>query len=72
MQTIELNISGMMCGACVEHVTKGLESVAGVQNVAVDLVSARATVSGEYLDVSQLVGAVEEEGYEASEFKAAG
>ncbi len=66
MQTIELSISGMMCGACVEHVSKGLQGVSGVQNVAVDLASARAVVSGESLDVSQLAAAVEEEGYRAS------
>ena len=72
MQTIELKISGMTCGACVGHVTKGLQSVVGVHNVVVDLAGAKATVSGESLDVSQLVGAVEEEGYEASEIKGAG
>ncbi len=66
MQTIEVNISGMTCGACVHHVTQGLQSVSGVQNVVVDLASAKATVSGENLDVSQLTAAVEEEGYSAS------
>lgn len=65
MQTITLNISGMTCGACVGHVTKGLQNVAGVQNVTVDLASAQAKVSGESLDVTQLVSAVEEEGYGA-------
>ncbi|MBW3635272.1 MAG: heavy-metal-associated domain-containing protein [Armatimonadetes bacterium] len=67
MKTIELNISGMTCDACVGHVTKGLQSVSGVQNVSVDLASKTATVAGESFDVSQLVKAIEEEGYGASE-----
>lgn len=67
MQTIELNISGMTCGACVNHVTQGLQSVSSVQSVVVDLASNTATVSGESLDLSQLVEAVKEEGYGASE-----
>ena len=61
----------MTCGACVSHVTKGLQSVAGVQNVAVDLASATATVSGESLDLSRLVEAAEEEGYGASQSETA-
>lgn len=71
MQTIELKVSGMTCGACANHVTKGLQSVAGVQNVIVDLAGAKATVTGESLDLSQLAEAVEEEGYGASEIKGA-
>lgn len=66
MQTLELSISGMTCGACVNHVTKGLQGVPGVQNVRVDLASARASVSGDSLDVAQLTAAVEEEGYGAT------
>lgn len=65
MKTIELNIQGMTCSACVGHVTRGLQSVAGVQNAVVNLESASAQVSGEELDATQLIEAVEEEGYEA-------
>ena len=67
MQTIELNISGMTCGACVHHATKALQSVSGAQNVVVDLAGAKATVAGESIDLTQLISAVEEEGYGASE-----
>lgn len=72
MQTIELNLSGMTCGACAGHVTRGLQSVAGVQSVVVDLAGARARVTGESLDVSLLKAAVEEEGHGASEAMGAG
>ena len=67
MQTIELSISGMTCGACVGHVTKALQGVPGVQKATVDLAGAQAIVAGESLDVAQLTAAVEEEGYGAAQ-----
>lgn len=67
MQTIELKISAMTCGACVSHVTKALQSAPGVQSAVVDLESATARVEGENLDKAALVEAVEEEGYGAQE-----
>lgn len=65
MQTIELVISGMTCGACVSHVTKALQGAPGVKTAVVDLASASARVEGENLDTSALLRAVEEEGYTA-------
>lgn len=47
MNTLELNIQGMHCGACVTHVTKALMSVAGVAEVDVDLANGRARVQGD-------------------------
>lgn len=67
MKTIQLKISGMTCGACVGHVTQALQNVPGVQSAVVDLAAAQAVVTGESLDSSLLVAAVEEEGYGASE-----
>lgn len=61
----ELNITGMTCGHC-QHAVKGaLESVEGVRSVRVDLRSGVAQVEGQ-ADVSALVAAVEEEGYQAA------
>jgi copper chaperone len=65
MKNIKLNIEGMSCGACVGHVTRGLQNVPGVQSAVVDLASASAQVSGEELDAAKLIEAVEEEGYQA-------
>ena len=65
MQNLNLKISGMSCGACVNHVTKALLSVPGVQSAVVDLASQSARVTGEPLDEAQLRAAVEAEGYEA-------
>ena len=67
MQTLDLKISGMSCGACVGHVTRALQSAPGVKSAIVDLASQSARVQGENLDVEQLKAAVEEEGYEAQE-----
>ena len=65
MQNLNLKIDGMSCSACVGHVTKALESVAGVSNVSVDLERGSAHVEGQSLDLDELIAAVEEEGYEA-------
>lgn len=65
METLDLKISGMSCGACVNHVTKALQSAPGVQTAVVDLASQSARVQGENLDAEQLKAAVEEEGYQA-------
>ena len=65
MQTTILKVTGMMCEACVGHVTKALQSVPGVSNVAVDLAQGRATVQHEAVNPSALVQAVDDDGYEA-------
>lgn len=65
MENLNLEISGMSCAACVGHVTRALQSVAGVSNVSVDLERGNAHIQGNDLDANQLIAAVEEEGYEA-------
>lgn len=60
-----LAITGMTCGHCEKAVEEALSSVQGVESVAVDLEAGRAVVVGS-ADESDLVSAVEEEGYGAS------
>ena len=61
----ELNITGMTCNHC-QHAVKGaLESVEGVQSATVDLATGSAKVEGS-ADLSTLIAAVEEEGYQAA------
>ena len=60
-----LNITGMTCGHCQTAVKNALEGVDGVKKADVDLNSGVATVQGD-ADVSALVSAVEEEGYQAT------
>ena len=64
MQT-KLNIQGMTCEMCVQHVTKALQSTPGVSKADVNLETQSAVVEGDNFDINQLVGAVREEGYEA-------
>jgi len=61
-----LKITGMNCGACVSHVTKALQSVAGVQSATVDLAAGSATVQHDpNTHPVALVEAVAEAGYQA-------
>ncbi len=62
--TTNLKITGMTCNHCVMHTTKALESVAGAENVKVDLESGSATVEGG-ADLEKLISAVKEVGYQA-------
>ncbi|QVL50581.1 MAG: heavy-metal-associated domain-containing protein [Thiocapsa sp.] len=64
--TQTLRITGMSCGHCVRAVTAALESVAGVESVAVDLESGRAGVEGR-ADVDALIAVVVAEGYGAEQ-----
>jgi Cu2+-exporting ATPase len=65
METTRLKIEGMMCEACVAHVTKALQGVTGVRQATVDLRSGDATVRHENAESSALVHAASEAGYEA-------
>lgn len=68
MVTTTLDIRGMTCNGCVRHVGEALRAVAGVSVVDVSLAENRARVvhDAEIAPISQLVGAVESAGYEAS------
>ncbi|HKJ71358.1 MAG TPA: cation transporter [Gammaproteobacteria bacterium] len=64
MADIDLKVTGMTCGHCVNAVKEALEEVAGVERADVSLDDGRARVSGE-ADPQALIKAVAEEGYEA-------
>lgn len=64
METINLAVSGMACGACVKHVEKAINSIAGVQKVEVDLASGAVKVEGNVSQhVKEIIEALEEDGY---------
>lgn len=72
MTTIDLEVEGMSCGACVKHVTHALQPLAGVKDVAVDLQSGHVKVSGELTGGSApLVSALTAAGYPAKLFNPA-
>ena len=62
---IELKITGMTCGHCVHAISEALSRVLGVERVVeVSLERGSAQVRGK-ADTSELIDAVNEEGYEA-------
>ncbi|MBV9866149.1 MAG: heavy-metal-associated domain-containing protein [Abitibacteriaceae bacterium] len=65
METTQLKITGMSCDVCVQHVTKALQNVPGVQQVQVNLQAGTATVQHEGAQPQAMTEAVDEEGYEA-------
>ncbi len=44
-QQIELGVRGMVCDGCVDHLTRELKALPGVQSVSVSLEKERATVT---------------------------
>jgi copper chaperone len=67
METTELKVDGMTCGACVASVTRTLQQLPGVQSVEVDLRSgtARITAAHASQQVRACVAALGETGYGA-------
>lgn len=64
-QKVELDVTGMTCASCVNHVQKALERVGGVDRVSVNLATERASVwlSTEDPITPALVAAVQDTGY---------
>ena len=66
MEIVNLTVSGMTCGACVKHVEKAINSIAGVEKVEVDLASGSVKVEGDISQqVNEIIAALEEDGYPA-------
>ena len=64
MKTV-LQIEGMSCAHCVQHVKEALEAVAGVKSAVVNLQNKSAEVEHEdRVSLAALEAAVEEAGYE--------
>ena len=68
-ETRTYSVPGMHCGRCTA-VTEELQTVAGVEQVDVDLDTKRVTVSGTGLEEASLRAAIEEAGYEVEEVAA--
>jgi len=66
MITETYRVTGMTCGGCVRHVDKALRHTPGVTEVAVDLASGTAKVTGT-ATFEALAAAVAEAGYQMTE-----
>lgn len=68
MQTVILNVDGMICSGCVESITRLLKAVDGVVSAAVSLENWNATVVFDETRTTPdvLREAVEDGGYDVS------
>ncbi len=62
---LDLGIEGMTCASCVGRVEKAIRRLPGVADVAVNLGTERARITGADIDVSILIAAIEKAGYDA-------
>lgn len=67
MKQLKLDVSGMSCGHCVHAVREALGAVPGVKVEDVKIGSASVTYDEARTTVGELVDAVADAGYEASE-----
>lgn len=67
----KFNVTGMSCAACVARVEKAVNSVEGVENCAVSLLTNSMNVEGS-ADSAAIIRAVEKAGYKADEQNSAG
>ena len=67
MEIIQLNIKGMTCASCVAHVEKGIKKIDGIDSVAVNLATEKATVSYDpaRTDPESIMKGVADAGYRA-------
>jgi copper ion binding protein len=65
-ETKTIQVRGMSCSACVDAVTRALQSIPGVTKVHVDLKAENATVTFDpfHAAESDFRDAIQEEGYE--------
>lgn len=59
------DIEGMTCGGCVRAVENALKRVDGVEAIAVDLATGRASVTTTVATPAALLAAIEDAGYDA-------
>ena len=63
--TFTYSVPGMSCEHCRVAITSEITEVAGVGSVDVDLETKLVRITGENLEGSALVAAIDEAGYEA-------
>ena len=69
---VEVDVSGMSCGMCVESITKELNSTEKVERVSVSLEEKKARfaeVKGKKLSDSEIKAAIKKAGYEATKIR---
>ena len=65
-ETFTYSVPGVSCGHCQAAITAEVTGVDGVDSVDVDLDTKLVRISGENLDDTALVAAIDEAGYDAT------
>ena len=66
MRTITYSVPDITCGHCGTAITREVSAVAGVETVEVELKTKTVTVTGDPLDETAIVAAIDEAGYEVA------
>jgi copper chaperone len=66
MTTLTYSVPGVSCAHCQSAITEEVSGVAGVAAVDVDLETKTVTVTGDELDESAIVAAIDEAGYDVA------
>ncbi|WP_053228200.1 heavy metal translocating P-type ATPase [Spirochaeta cellobiosiphila] len=68
MEIVQLDIQGMTCAACVNHVEKGIKKGTGIDMASVNLATEKATVSYDpsTTNIDDIIKSVRDAGYGAS------
>jgi copper chaperone len=66
MTTLTYSVPGVSCAHCRSAITKEVSNVDGVATVDVDLETKTVTVTGEQLDETAIVAAIDEAGYDVA------
>jgi len=71
MKTLAINICGLTCENCVEHVSRSLKMTKGVKNVEVDMMSRTVYIKHDdrVCKLNDLVFAVKRVGFQVDGFK---
>ncbi|MEI7547959.1 MAG: heavy-metal-associated domain-containing protein [Actinomycetota bacterium] len=64
MSELTLHVPGMTCGHCEAAVKGEVGKVTGVTSVSVDLGTKLVTITGDALDTTAIVAAIDEAGFE--------
>jgi copper ion binding protein len=66
MTTLSYSVPGVSCAHCQRAIEGEVSQLHGVESVDVDLDSKMVTVTGEPLDATAIVAAIDEAGYEVA------
>lgn len=66
MNTLTFSVPGMSCGHCEAAVKQEISLVAGVTTIDVDLDTKDVVVTGDDLERSAIVAAIDEAGYDVA------